>query len=389
MLAEERRLFYVAMTRARQRLIVTAVASPEADGEQPSRFIDELSLQPTHLPGRPARSMSLAGVVAELRRVSSDPAESTSMRQAAAARLAGLAAETVGRDERLVPAADPSTWWGRRRRTTNDTPVRPRDEPLRLSASALGGLLTCPLRWFLSREAAGESARSSSLGFGSVIHALAEHMSTEHVDEAGLIELLDSVWDQLQFDSPWIAAREHDAAVDALRRFVRWHNGRPGRTYLGAEEEFDVTIGLDNGDQVALAGRVDRVELDADGRVVVVDFKTGKNAPTEASVREDPQLGLYQLAVDEGGFAERCGGAPSGGAELVQLRVDKDGMPKVQQQPPQTPDPGGRRAIEVQLAEGSAVVRREEFAASANAHCTRCEFAPSCPAQQCVGTVLS
>ena len=44
MLAEERRLFYVAVTRARERLIVTAVASPEADGEQPSRLLDDLGV---------------------------------------------------------------------------------------------------------------------------------------------------------------------------------------------------------------------------------------------------------------------------------------------------------------------------------------------------------
>ena len=42
LLTEERRLFYVACTRARRRLLVTAVASPDDDGEQPSRFLDEL-----------------------------------------------------------------------------------------------------------------------------------------------------------------------------------------------------------------------------------------------------------------------------------------------------------------------------------------------------------
>ncbi len=390
MLAEERRLFYVAVTRARQRLIVTAVASPEADGDQPSRLVDELSLEPTFLPGRPARSMSLGGVVSELRRVASDPRESAPLRQAAAARLAALAAETIGEGEPLVPAADPSRWWGLRRRTTNDVPVRPADDPLRLSASALEGLLTCPLRWFLSREAAGESARSSSLGFGSVIHALAEHMATGTVDEEGLVSLLDSVWDQLQFDSPWIAAREHADAVAALRRFLRWHDGRPGRRYLGAEEAFAVELTLDNGEQVALAGQVDRVESDAEGRVVIVDFKTNKNPPSDVSVRESPQLGLYQLAVDQGGFAALAGeGARSGGAELVQLRTDKDGLPKVQPQSPQTPDSDGRKTIEVQLADGAAVVRREDFAATANAYCNRCEFASLCPTQQRTGTVLS
>ena len=391
MLAEERRLFYVAVTRARQRLIVTAVASPEADGDQPSRLIEELSLEPVHLPGRPARQMSLGGVVSELRRVASDPAESPGMRQAAAARLAALAAETIGDDgELLVPAADPSTWWGLRRRTSNDTPVRPEDEPLRLSASALEGLLTCPLRWFLSREAAGESARSTSLGFGSVIHALAEHMATGTVDEQGLVDLLDSVWDQLQFDSPWIAAREHDAAVDALTRFVRWHNGRADRTYVGAEEEFAVEIDLGNGQRVALGGRVDRVERDAEGRAVVVDFKTSKNPPSDVSVKDNPQLGLYQLAVDAGAFARLCGeDTRSGGAELVQLRIDKDGLPKVQQQPPQAPDSEGRKLIEVQLVQSTDVVRREDFAATANNYCKRCEFASLCPTQQRTGSVLS
>ncbi len=73
MLAEERRLFYVACTRARERLLVTAVASPEDDGEQPSRFLEELAADRSHLQGRPARPLSLAGLVAELRRTVADP----------------------------------------------------------------------------------------------------------------------------------------------------------------------------------------------------------------------------------------------------------------------------------------------------------------------------
>jgi RecB family exonuclease len=261
---------------------------------------------------------------------------------------------------------------------------------LRLSASALEAVLTCPLRWFLAREAAGESARSTSLGFGSVIHALAEHMATDGADEESLVALLDSVWDQLLFDSPWIARREHEAAVEALRRFLRWHDGRPERQYVGSELEFDVPVQLDNGEQVQLKGRVDRVELDDEGRVVVVDFKTSKNPPSDPKVRESPQLGLYQLAVDRGGFAAQVGeGARSGGAELVQLRSDKNGMPRVQQQPPQLPDSEGRKTIEVQLTQGVTVVRREEFAATANTYCARCEFAHLCPTQQRSGTVLS
>ena len=43
-IAEERRLFYVACTRARSRLVVTAVAGTEGEGDQPSRFLAELGV---------------------------------------------------------------------------------------------------------------------------------------------------------------------------------------------------------------------------------------------------------------------------------------------------------------------------------------------------------
>ncbi len=47
---------------------------------------------------------------------------------------------------------------------------------------------------------------------------------------------------------------------------------------------------------VRIRGSVDRVERDAEGRVYVVDFKTGKSAPTAAEVAHHPQLAVYQLA---------------------------------------------------------------------------------------------
>ena len=390
MMAEERRLFYVAVTRARQRLIVTAVASPEADGDQPSRLIGELGLPPEQRPGRPARTLSLPGLVAELRRVAGDPATREPLQRAAAARLAQLCGETVA-GEPVAPAADPALWWGLRERTTNDVPVRPAAEPLRLSASALSGLLDCPLRWFLAREAGGESGRSTSLGFGSVIHALADHMSREEtVDEARLLALLDSVWSQLQFESPWIGDREHAEAEHALRRFVAWADGRPGRELLGSEQGFEVEVPLEDGETVALRGKVDRVERDAAGNIRIIDFKTSKNAPAGTSLPDDPQLGLYQLAVEQGGMAELCGAdARSGGAELVQLRIDVGGYPKVQEQGPQKPDDAGRKPIEIQLISAVDVVRSETFDATVNAYCARCDFATMCPAQQRSGTVLS
>ena len=131
-LMEERRLFYVACTRARQRLVVTAVASQDDDGEQPSRFLAELGVHERHLQGRPVRPLSMAGLVAELRRTVADPAQPEGLRTAAAHRLARLAGERVG-ERPLVPQADPATWWGTRAATRSDVPLRPADVPVTLS----------------------------------------------------------------------------------------------------------------------------------------------------------------------------------------------------------------------------------------------------------------
>jgi superfamily I DNA/RNA helicase/RecB family exonuclease len=387
MLAEERRLFYVACTRARQRLVVTAVASPDDDGEQPSRFIHELGRDPEHRVGRPRRPLSMAGLVAELRRTLADPEQPEPLRAAAAKRLR-LLSETDVHGRPVAASADPATWWGLREPTRSDQPVRPAAEPLTLSASALEGLLTCPAQWFLRREAGGEVVSSTSQGFGKVVHAIAERIARDDLATTDdLMSLVDEVWGRMEFRTPWSRAREREAVEDALARFVAWHQ-RPGaRTVVATEPRMQAEVTLPDGQVVRLHGYADRLELDEDGRVVVVDLKTGKYPPTGPEVERHSQLGLYQLAVDNGA-ADGLVGKPSssGGAELVQLRIG-DALPKVQLQPP---PPAGRgvRLIEEQLMQATASLRAEEFVARPGAHCDRCSFQPICP-DKAAGTVLS
>jgi ATP-dependent exoDNAse (exonuclease V) beta subunit len=391
MLAEERRLFYVAVTRARARLIVTAVASPEADGEQPSRFLPALGIPVQHRSCFLQRPLSVAGLVGELRRTAADPERSDALRAAAAARLARLSDIRVG-DSLVAPFADPSTWWGMRSRTQSQVPLRAEDQPLRITASTLSAMQACPLRWFLASQAAGQATRSSALGFGSVLHALAEHLGAAggQVDADTLIGHLDSVWQQLQFDSPWIAQRERAAAEQALRRFARWHNERRDREPIGSEVSFEVATTLPGGQQVLLAGSVDRLERDSSGRTVVVDFKTGKRLPTSQHVQSDVQLDFYQLATDAGAFSAVVGTtAKSGGAELVQLRSDAEGMPKVQSQlPPAARATDSARPVESALQTAVIVLCREQIVATGNAHCAHCEFVRQCPAADRGGDLL-
>ncbi|MFD5482816.1 ATP-dependent helicase [Streptomyces hawaiiensis] len=388
LLAEERRLFYVAATRARERLVVTAVKAPADDGDQPSRFLTELGVEPKDVTGRPRRPLSVAALVAELRATTVDPRVSEALREAAARRLARLAALADEDGRPLVPSAHPYRWWGMFEPTESKVPLRDRDQPVVLSGSALDQLAnTCALQWFLGREVKADAPATAAQGFGNVVHVLADEVASGHTpaDLGVLMERLDSVWNALAFDAPWKSAQEKDNARVALERFLQWHvMNRTGRTPVASEHDFDVI--LEAGDyQVRIRGQMDRVETDGDGRAYVVDFKTGKQAPSSKEVERHPQLAVYQLAVREGAVDEAFDGArpEPGGAELVHLRqgaAKRDGgeiLPKVQAQEPLEGEWVGDL-----LATAAGKVLDERFTPTAGQHCTHCAFRASCSARQ-------
>ncbi|MEU0280189.1 ATP-dependent DNA helicase [Streptomyces sp. NPDC006195] len=386
LLTEERRLFYVAATRARDRLVVTAVKAPADDGDQPSRFLTELGVEPRDITGRPRRPLAVAPLVAELRATTVDPEASPALRDAAARRLARLAALSDEDGQALVPAAHPHRWWGLYEPTHSTVPLRDRDQPVALSGSALDQLAnTCALQWFLGREVKADAPATAAQGFGNVVHVLADEVASGRTpaDLDVLMERLDSVWDALAFDAPWKSQQEKAQARVALERFLRWHVMDRGRTPAATEHGFDVTLEA-GAYEVRIRGSMDRVEKDAEGRAYVVDFKTGKQAPTKDEVAHHPQLAVYQLAVREGALDEVFDGRrpEPGGAELVQLRQaapKKEGgedLPKVQAQEPL----GGEWVGEL-LTTAAGRVLDERFTPTTGQHCAHCAFRASCSAQ--------
>jgi len=365
LLDEERRLFYVAITRARRRLIVTAV---RGDEQTPSRFLDELDpLAPgveralTAVP----RALALPAMVAELRSVCTDPAQRSARRIAAAGQLARLAAAGV-------PGASPNEWWGLAP-LSDDRPLRDAEQTVAVSPSAVEKFGRCELKWML--ESVGAAAGTAiPQAIGTLIHDLAAWSASPDQPAPGeLAERLDSLLTALDLGGPWAQRKERSRAHLMLGNFLAWL-GSHNRELIGAELSLAVQVG----DRAVLHGRVDRLERDANGRLVVIDLKTGKSAPRKVDLARHPQLGTYQLAISEGGFAGLVGdGAEAGGAALIQL--GKGANANVQVQPPlaEDDDPDWARTLVTTVAEGMGGAA---FLATPGAGCRTCPGRPSCPA---------
>ena len=393
--ADERRLFLAAISRASRRLVVTAAAGTDGEVDQPSRFLGELGVPVQRVQGRPRRPTTLAALSAELRRAACDPETAPALREVATERLARLADLHDRSGRRLVRGADPDTWWGVREATRNRRPVVDPSGPIELSGSALESILRCPRQWFLGRRARADAPRTSAQSLGSLIHLLVQHAVTEQLSTDTLSQRLDDVWRHVRFDASWLAASERIEAEAALVRFAAWQEQFDTREVLGVEVRFRREIEVD-GEPVVLVGSVDRLELDPAGRLRIIDFKTGRSQLTAAAATASGQMGLYQLAATAGAFGTVASSRAVAGADLVYLRRN-DGptpFPKILTQPslddhphlppadPEEPAGSGRPTwVHDRLAEAVGIIREERFSAVRNPACKFCAFRIGCPTQ--------
>jgi superfamily I DNA/RNA helicase/RecB family exonuclease len=372
LLAEERRLLLVAASRARRRLLVSAI---RGEDEQPSRFLAELSGvsdddQPDGLIpiAPPGRALVLADLVGELRRAACDPEASTDRRRRAAHQLARLAAAGV-------PGADPAGWYGLPELSSTD-PLRGNDETVAISPSTVELLNRCPLRWMLERHGGADPAELAAVT-GTLVHALAQ-AAASGADEAELRAELDRAWDSVDAGAPWFSRREHVRVHAMMETFLTWlRTSRTELTQVAVEHDVSVRLPGDS-PKVRIRGRVDRLERDADGRPVIVDIKSGKVPISEADAKEHPQLAVYQLAAAYGAFASLGLTDDPGGARLlyVSKRHRSTGAAE-RTQAPLDPDTTQVWLDVVQSAASAST--GPTFTAKQNPDCDRCPARTSCP----------
>jgi superfamily I DNA/RNA helicase/RecB family exonuclease len=385
LLAEERRLLVAAMGRARRRLLVTAVDSETGGAGQeaalPSAFFfeiaqwgtgggDPIAVQPISAP----RVLSTAALVGRLRGVvcAPDGAIDDSVRSCAATQLARLA-------NAAVPGADPAGWHGLIPLSTND-PLCDAGDPVTLTPSTLQTLNDCPLRWLAERHG-GTNARDLRSTIGSVLHALiAEPGKTE----SQLLAELDRAWEHLPFDAGWHSANELARHRAMIRAFVEWRaQTRSELTEVGVEVDVDGVLrnphdGEGRVGEIRLRGRVDRLERDGAGRLVIVDIKTGKTPVSKDDAQQHAQLAMYQLAVAEGLLPADPTGAEPGGARLVYIgKTGAAGATEREQDPLTT---GAREEWRNLVQQAAGATAGPQFIARRNDGCAHCPIRPSCPA---------
>ncbi len=386
LLAEERRLMYVACTRARSQLHVSAVAERIEGGLQASRFLAELGQVVEAMPARSTSPMSAEGLIADLRRAAEAPERVLAdgrpdqgveaMRGAAVQRLAALAQRgESGGSLGALAAADPTRWWAAQpltgvarasgptdaaaetravilvdadadadadadtdadadaaaettAGTATETPPEV-ERPLRLSPSAISSLRDCPLRWFLDRRVGAGSPSGGAAIVGLVVHSVAEALARGDVspDPAQIGPFIDEIWASVPFPAHYERVRERARVGEMIDALLRWDRSG-GRVVEATELTFNVPV-PGTSTPVNVAGSIDRVDRDPDGRIHVVDFKTGRTAASAQATSTHAQLGVYQLAIQLGALTpstDRAGGAAH--ETVVQGAGPRDGRPR-------------------------------------------------------------
>jgi ATP-dependent DNA helicase UvrD/PcrA len=263
-LQEERRLFYVAITRAKDKLFLTA-----------ARFYNE---------GKRERKIS--------------PFVIETVGEATVQALAKKqTAEAPGQQLSLLEVLNSNI----NPVETNklETPSPQSLVPITyISYSQLQTFRVCPLHYKLKYILKLPSPPSAALSYGNSVHgALRDFFiklqQKENVTPETIQELLKINWINQGFTTKAHGEQTYKQAESMLVAYAKDILQKPPNT-LAVEFPFNFWL-----EKLKVGGRIDRIDRIDDGRIEIIDYKTGKNVPTEKKVREDLQLSFYALAATE------------------------------------------------------------------------------------------
>jgi superfamily I DNA/RNA helicase len=366
---EDRRVFYVAVTRATERCVVTTSPGPTRRGE-PSRFIEELVGQiPDVETAATLPPLTFSEAAARYRKTlaatSAPPGE----------RVAALAA--VARIRELDPAcraADPAEWWWRWDWTEGKIPIRVQQndpesdlplDKLRTSYSRISMYDNCGLQYLLGVVLGLDPESSHNMAFGSWIHKIFEELETGAIpcEPQAAFARYEELFDWDVFPNRAVARQFHRDGQIMITRYGNHLN--PGKA-LRAETDFRVEL-----DGHRITGRIDRIDKKG-SNVIVSDYKTSRHPVQYDEARESLQLAIYYLAATTDPELRQLG-EPASMQLIYPASLSRGDVAKRCQTPEEA-----KKAIErlPALMEG---VLAEDFRPDPEADCQWCKFKPLCP----------
>jgi DNA helicase II / ATP-dependent DNA helicase PcrA len=341
---EERRLFYVALTRARQDLTLCAVINKR---KKPSPFLDDFLMDP---------KVQKFDVSQSAPSVRVPPTEE----------VAGPSPDT----------ADPSQLFGPRRENTRAYSRialwakafhPPRPEPLQLSPSAIDAYERCPMKYMFQHVWNLGGGPHAQMTFGNVMHATVRELVGEirkgrKVPFDEVISIYEREWSAAGFIDEFHEKEYHKAGREQLEAFHRSYSSAPADV-LCQEKSFELP--LDH--EVIVTGRIDQINQMPDGEAEIIDYKTGRPRD-EKTAAADLQLSVYALAAQD--VLDLTPGRlvfhNLGTNEAVATTRDKKTLAAVKQK----------------IAEVADQIRAGEFSAKPGFSCGYCDFKPLCPAHE-------
>jgi DNA helicase-2/ATP-dependent DNA helicase PcrA len=341
---EERRLFYVALTRARDRLTLTTVSHKRS---KPSPFLDDILMAPA------VQRADLQQLAPE--HVPGDPA-------AVAAAAAGAQGSELFAEERAHSRV------GSRIAQWAETYRPPLSEPLPLSASAIGTFESCPQKYLFTQLWGIRTGPRAALSFGNVMHTtigafVGQLRKGRRLPFEEVAAIYDREWSKAGYEDDYQEQEYKKDGLEQLRAFHASTLDAPPEVFA-QERRFELPLA----NRIVLTGRMDQVNrVGAPGEklVEIVDYKTGR-PKTEAHAKKDLQLSVYALAAREV-YDEKV-------ARLVFYNMQNNETIFATRDAKQL----GRAEEDIQ--EVAAEIRAGHFPAKVGYACKACEFRLICPA---------
>jgi RecB family exonuclease len=336
---EERRLCYVAFTRARQRLLLSTLTGPR---KKPSVFLEDILRHPT----------SAARI--EQTEPKPDAAGKAPTIQTGQAALFGRPKDTAFHSR--------ITEWAK------DNDGLEIAEPLPLNHSALRTFKDCPLKYKLEHLWHLRGHSNPAMVFGSIMHrTLAEFFRARQKNPSLPLEELKHLYD-LQWEATiWPFPDDHqreDYRASGWEQLETFYAQQAGLsvTVLDMEKNFEWKW-----EDVVLTGRIDQINQLAEKKVELVEYKTGK-PQTEKQIEKSPQLALYALA------AER----------ELQYKPERLTLYNLTSNEPHSFSPEEKILNKVldDIRDTAARIRARAFPATPNFFCRTCDYRTLCPAQE-------